>query len=90
MVEFVVDYDRLQVGLYFENDDKRLFVGYIYKDGFHPVSGPILTPETLKTIATKAKEVKEWGVNPELCPHCKGTPYFPNNNCISERHLEFY
>ena len=84
MVEFRVAFDEVQV---FVNGTTLL--GHIDGNGLLPTPGRF-TPETLKAVATKAKEVREWGVNPELCPSCKGTPYFPVDNCSSPRHLEFY
>ena len=91
MVEFQQDGRVLTVML--PNTDNVLIpVGEIDRNGFRPRSyRPILDPETLKAIATKAKEVKEFGLNPEPCSHCEGTPYFPLAvSCPSPRHLEFY
>lgn len=71
---------------------KSITLGEIDKNGFLCLNSEMirLVPETLKTIAIKAKEVREWGVDPESCLECNGTPYFPNGKCFSARHLEFY
>ncbi|MBI4158015.1 MAG: hypothetical protein HY505_00100 [Candidatus Yanofskybacteria bacterium] len=70
---------------------KLAYLGDIDRNGFLPtLSRDRFTPETLKVIATKAKEVQELGPDPEPCSECKGTPYFPNGKCSSARHFEFY
>ena len=73
---------------------RDIFLGRLGRTSFSPaIAWPYkdeFTAENLKIIATKAKEMREYGINPQLCTECNGTPYFPLNNCLSERHLEFY
>ena len=37
-----------------------------------------ISPQDLRVIALKSEEVKLFGIQPQLCSICQGSPFFPN------------
>lgn len=52
------------------------------------INGTRFTPLDLKVMARKLEEVLRFGVDPEICKSCEGTPLFPNKIYIPNEGMD--
>jgi hypothetical protein len=89
-----------EISVIVEEDGNRnqSYMGAIRRDGsfFHGLIRPIApyTAEFHRILARKQEEVVKFGLDPDTCKNCGGSPHFPNpiakHACPNEMHKSVF